>query len=701
MSSSPSDHHTADSILQKFIDINPVAIATYDTEQKFSYCNSAFCTLAGMTRDEILQKRVSDFRILKMDGDGVKAVIEKKCQGKAYLEVDFPSGLKILNAHTIPIENETGTVVAVYAVYLDITREESEKKKNLQIIQNNPIPFLVLGTDLRITSTNQAFTILSGYSADQLSRMALADFSILSMKGDSAKVVLQTKKPAKSESELKFPAGKKTLMLHSIPLLNESGEVNQILITCVDITGERRLSEYLVSEIDRLSQNLDHLAGGDLTFDLRVTEPDTYTEDASRLFQKIQTNMKGAQVSLTGIITEITTLSAAIRRGDLKARGEPDRFKGAYGDIIIGLNEVIRSVEKPVSAAIILSGEYAGGNFKAIPPEIKVEGEFLTLKEALINIGAGVSETLRAIDREMEELTQRAEEANAGVRDVAEGSKMVAKNAQDVSNQSERGRENLDQVIRAMTDLSANVQEVASSTESVTRATHETNELSQQGVDLAHKAESGMKAIMASTNDVDQIISEIKEEMQKIGKIVRVITDIASQTNLLALNAAIEAARAGEAGRGFAVVASEVKSLALESRASAENIAEMIGNLQNKSDQAASAMTQAESAVQEGNTAVLETLEVFNHIVTSVEKIARNMDDMSATTEEQAASVEEITASSHEVNMLVEEIAKEAVSSAAAAEQSASGTGQIAAVIDDLNHIIIKISSTIGKFKYT
>lgn len=35
----------------------------------------------------------------------------------------------------------------------------------------------------------------------------------------------------------------------------------------------------------------------------------------------------------------------------------------------------------------------------------------------------------------------------------------------------------------------------------------------------------------------------------RVGDVVKLITDIASRTDLLALNATIEAARAGEAGR--------------------------------------------------------------------------------------------------------------------------------------------------------
>lgn len=687
-------------ILQTLLDQNPVAMAQFDTRFQFLYANQAFCDLSGIPFEKLVGSKIADLKILKLEGEGSKAAIEHKRRGKARIEVEFPSGFKILNAYTIPVLDAQKNVTSALGVYTDITAEEWEKLRTNQIIENNPIPFLLLKTDLTIEGINKAFLQMTGYTREQLLRMNLADFKILKLEGNSARDCITSKKEAISDALIEFPSGKKHIRLYSIPLLDEKNDVNSALITCVDLTPQKRLAEYQQTEVERLAQNLQNLANGELNFDLSTGQADEYTQKAREQFSIIQENLKAAGDNLTGVTQEMEQLIHAMTAGNLKVRGEADRFAGTYKDIIAGLNQVMESVEVPVSASIALSGEYAKGNFSAAPPNITVQGDFLILKEALMNIGVQVSAVLKEIDREMEELTSRAEEANAGVKDVAEGSAMVAKNAADVGSQSDRGKQNIDQVLRAMMDLSANVEEVASSTESVSRVTHDTDELSKKGVELAHNAENGMKGIMASSGEVERIITEIKGEMAQIGKIVNVITDIASQTNLLALNAAIEAARAGEAGRGFAVVASEVKALALESRRSAENIAEMITSLQKKSDEAAKAMDQAENAVSQGNGAVLETLNIFNQIVESVGQIAKNMDDVSKTTEQQAASVEEITASAHEVNNLVGEIATEALSAASAAEQSSAGTSQIVLVVEDLNKIITEVSKAIGKFQY-
>ncbi len=208
-----------------------------------------------------------------------------------------------------------------------------------------------------------------------------------------------------------------------------------------------------------------------------------------------------------------------------------------------------------------------------------------------------------------------------------------------------------------------------------------------------------MQSITKTSSEVMTIFQEIKGQMDQIGKIIGLIRDIASQTNLLALNAAIEAARAGEAGRGFAVVASEVKSLAGESRNSAEQIEEMIGGLQQKTQDAANVMANAEKAVLDGNNALSDTLQVFNGLTKSVEEVSIKMENIASITEEQAASFEEITANVNEMSSLVIKTTDDAMNSSATSEEALAVVDQITTIINNINTVVDNVSEEMKRFK--
>jgi len=329
--------------------------------------------------------------------------------------------------------------------------------------------------------------------------------------------------------------------------------------------------------------------------------------------------------------------------------------------------------------------------------------EFFTdltdVKDAARQAQKRIEDALAMINNEMSRISRGTEEANANVEEVSAGAGQVAKNATAVSVNVEKSMEGIIQVQKAMEDLSRTIQDVATRAEATAKIVHDTDDYSKEGMALARKTEQGMLGITKSSNDVNVIILDIKGQMDKISEIVNLITDLANQTNLLALNAAIEAARAGDAGRGFAVVATEVKSLAVESRASAERISGMIENLQSQTLHAVDAVSAANAGVKEGSLALQETVASFSKIAGSIDQITHNVGDVASATEEQAASVEEITASVNEVNELMQNTAKESTDAAAASEESSAAIEQISKVIGNVSEVVENVKKEINNFK--
>jgi methyl-accepting chemotaxis protein len=351
--------------------------------------------------------------------------------------------------------------------------------------------------------------------------------------------------------------------------------------------------------------------------------------------------------------------------------------------------------------AIMASGDLTP-RYKLTDPDADTKENYdilVKLRDAVRGIIVSLENNIADVNKRMQNLTTTSDSATRSVEDASKSVNQIAKNAGVVSDNAQKATNGIEQMAKAMQDMSAAVEEITSSMESVSSQANNANTSAKTGAVLAENVNKDMTEITNSTNNVYGIVKDIEKQMNDIGKIIVLIRDLASQTNLLALNAAIEAARAGEHGRGFAVVASEVKSLAQESRSSAEKIEDMITQLNLATKKATDAMELSKTLVSKGFSESSQALDAFRTIQKAAETVANSASEVAAASEEQAATTEEITASVAEVAHLIEQTAKEAGDAAAATEESAAAIDEIARMVTTVNEVAVGAMEANRKFK--
>lgn len=205
-----------------------------------------------------------------------------------------------------------------------------------------------------------------------------------------------------------------------------------------------------------------------------------------------------------------------------------------------------------------------------------------------------------------------------------------------------------DGISEAANNLSLRTEQQAASLEETAAALDEITSTVRSSSERATEANRMVGETRQSTDKSGKIVTEavsamtrIKDESDRIGKIIGVIDEIAFQTNLLALNAGVEAARAGEAGRGFAVVAQEVRELAQRSATAAQEIKQLISS--------------SAREVQNGVTLVTSTGEALSEIEKFVNQVNEQVDSIATAAREQANALAEVNTAVNQMDQMTQQ----------------------------------------------
>lgn len=367
--------------------------------------------------------------------------------------------------------------------------------------------------------------------------------------------------------------------------------------------------------------------------------------------------------------------------------------------IIIIVVFITNFILKHIKEAKALSSSISNGDLsKTI--EVKTQDEVGEMCNNLNEMTHKLKDILIDVSQSLENVVATSEELTASAEQTQEASEKIAISMQEIAQGADEQLTVSENAVQAVDNISVKIKNITNNIDVVSKASLDAAEAAKNGETAITKVKDQINFINEKVTLSSNKVNNLGQKSNSIGEIVSLITNIASQTNLLALNAAIEAARAGEHGKGFAIVADEVRILAEQSGNAAEQIGELVKEIQSEIVTSIKAMEEGSNSVTKGIAVVDDAKHSFEDINKAVYGVSEKMKDVSLIIQEINSATRDMVQSIERISNISEENTGNTQNVAAASEEQSALMREVASAAEQLSTMAVKVEENINFFKF-
>lgn len=360
---------------------------------------------------------------------------------------------------------------------------------------------------------------------------------------------------------------------------------------------------------------------------------------------------------------------------------------------------IARVVQKPLKNIANAANRFADGYVHDKITIHSIATETISIIESLCKIQENFSATISTVQNNTEYLSEDVRKVDSQTDDVAASAQEIAATIHEVADANSNLANNVQEINNMIAEVDSEITTMSDITKDLHENSKQIADANIDAVNALSEMSTGNKHSIKATEDIIKHVEDTNVTIQGITEVLKMIESVAGQTKLLSLNASIEAARAGDAGKGFAVVATEIQKLSEQSTEGVSQIQQLANEMMIQAKASLDSSKIIEGAMKNEVSAINQVEKTFEILQTSIDKSLHGINTLRESTEHVSILKDKIVGDVQELGALSQENAASSEEISASIETVASAMTDIASMCQDINRVTSDLKQSVDVFK--